>query len=449
MFDLEKAINEWREVSAEHVPEEDLDELEAHLRDGVEARIEAGEKPEEALILMIHQIGDPKKIGKELTRESGKLPPAVNPGPRRRSPVIGLLVGFSIAVVALFAVEFFAAYQNQQFLSRARFELRQMRDAEDLQVFGSVRTPEGERGVDVETELRILLGGEVIDLVVKKLRLDVRWDVVSSQARKRVRSNVLARRLGDSRVIELVYRDQDPSLSAEIAREWVVQYGDYKNRLWESRHQDALNMLSDQIKHHTDRVEEGRLRMLDLAERYRITPSLSKQKGEGELRAFEAYAAARLEMFEVGGDSEVLAEKEARMRTLLEEARDRSLDYLRMSAEYEDARSQYEMDRDMLREMQRAFARSRVLLEMPTRPLEIHTEPEVAVRPLPMPWLMIWSGVGTKGWPVMIVLSALGWFLGGRRGRGKSSSSSFFTSPFPVRVTKGGKKDADEEISWA
>ena len=51
MFDLKEAIEIWREQAASHVPSEALEELEAHLRDAVEARIDEGMKAEEAFVL--------------------------------------------------------------------------------------------------------------------------------------------------------------------------------------------------------------------------------------------------------------------------------------------------------------------------------------------------------------------------------------------------------------
>ena len=449
MFDLENAIVEWREASAEHVPAEALEELEAHLRDGIEARIEEGEKPEEALILMVHQIGDPKVIGKELVRESGKRPAGPSRSSGHRSPVVGLLVGLGVAIFALFVAECFLAYQNKQYRSFSRFELLPMRSTEDIRLF---ETAVGRRELeplelDVATELQVLLGGEVIDQVVRELKLAERWQVVSTEARARVETGASVQKLGQSRVVELSYRDHDPALSAEIVNALVGAYRSHKWDLWQNRHQLFLDALGREIKAKRDRVEEGRLRMLDLGDRYRITPSESAHVEEGERRAFEAYTAAKVEASQAGQAANIWEGRLERKRVLLEKARDDSLDYRRRSADYDDARRRYEMDRETWQSMQLAYDRAQILLRMPLRPVEVHSKAEVATRPQPISWFSIWSGVFTKGWFLIAGVAALSWYFSVRPRRRKPSS--FLASPFPIKVAKGGKKDADEEISWA
>ena len=74
-----------RKGAAHYVPIEDLEELENHLRDGIEARVESGTKVEEAFVLATHQLGDVRDVGLELIRESGEVPPAMPRARRIRS----------------------------------------------------------------------------------------------------------------------------------------------------------------------------------------------------------------------------------------------------------------------------------------------------------------------------------------------------------------------------
>jgi len=73
MFDLEKAIADWRRDLAAHGlrSSEDLDELESHLRDELEAQIESGASPREAWIAAAHGIGEPAALKNEFARAAG------------------------------------------------------------------------------------------------------------------------------------------------------------------------------------------------------------------------------------------------------------------------------------------------------------------------------------------------------------------------------------------
>ena len=167
MFDLEKAIDEWREVAAQYVPKDDLEELEAHLRDGVEARVDEGTKPEEAFVLMAHQLGDLKAVGKELVKESGKLPPV--PKTRRGRPTV-VTVGIAVLVSVLlcFGAECFRAYSSGEYRSWATIELRPESFGASFSIFENEEVG-GEvldKRLDVETERQILMSDKTLYGVV-------------------------------------------------------------------------------------------------------------------------------------------------------------------------------------------------------------------------------------------------------------------------------------------
>jgi hypothetical protein len=70
MFDLDKAIAEWRQqmLAAGITTPVPLDELESHLRDDVEQQVRSGVSPQQAFNAAVQQLG----YAKELEAEFGK-----------------------------------------------------------------------------------------------------------------------------------------------------------------------------------------------------------------------------------------------------------------------------------------------------------------------------------------------------------------------------------------
>jgi hypothetical protein len=66
-FDLNDAVRRWREVLATSPAfrGENLDELEVHVRDGVDALVAKGLSPEEALLIARRRVGSPEALGAE------------------------------------------------------------------------------------------------------------------------------------------------------------------------------------------------------------------------------------------------------------------------------------------------------------------------------------------------------------------------------------------------
>src|SRR6266481_1699859 len=72
MFELEKAIAEWRQqmVAARLGKGDALDELESHLREDIEEQIRAGVTPQQAFEIAVERIGGTQALKAEFAKVS-------------------------------------------------------------------------------------------------------------------------------------------------------------------------------------------------------------------------------------------------------------------------------------------------------------------------------------------------------------------------------------------
>lgn len=70
MFNLEKSISGWREqmLAAGIKFPVPLEELETHLRDGIERQIKLGLNEQKAFEISVHKIGQPKALNSEFKK---------------------------------------------------------------------------------------------------------------------------------------------------------------------------------------------------------------------------------------------------------------------------------------------------------------------------------------------------------------------------------------------
>lgn len=75
MFELDQAVSEWRQqmLAAGLEAPELLDELESHLRDDVDRKVQSGLKPPEAFSAAVRQIGQPEALHAEFARAGHTL----------------------------------------------------------------------------------------------------------------------------------------------------------------------------------------------------------------------------------------------------------------------------------------------------------------------------------------------------------------------------------------
>lgn len=93
MFDLEKAIQNWRcdLLQNQSMLETNADELESHLRDEMDSLMLVDLNAEEAFMVSTHRIGDNKTIGQEFAK--------VNPKVAWRRRIFWMLLGILIAII--------------------------------------------------------------------------------------------------------------------------------------------------------------------------------------------------------------------------------------------------------------------------------------------------------------------------------------------------------------
>src|SRR4051812_42082275 len=70
MFDIEKAISDWRrQMRAAGIKNDDaLNELESHLRDEIQQQTQAGLTPQQAFEAAVTRIGGPQALNTEFTK---------------------------------------------------------------------------------------------------------------------------------------------------------------------------------------------------------------------------------------------------------------------------------------------------------------------------------------------------------------------------------------------
>jgi hypothetical protein len=94
MFNLEKEITTWRQqMLAAGITAELLDELESHLRDEMDVRVNSGKSVEEAFMLAVQSMGQPSALQVEFAknlRAPGFLP--------RLKAAIARLLGFPVPI---------------------------------------------------------------------------------------------------------------------------------------------------------------------------------------------------------------------------------------------------------------------------------------------------------------------------------------------------------------
>lgn len=120
MFELESQVRKWRGHlrSSGSVGEEELEELESHLRDSIDDLTSRGVTTEEAFLISVRRMGDTAALGEEFAKISTEslwrqlLVPATDEPARRRERtevylVIGLaiLAGLMAKIPALFSLD--------------------------------------------------------------------------------------------------------------------------------------------------------------------------------------------------------------------------------------------------------------------------------------------------------------------------------------------------------
>ena len=122
----------------------------------------------------------------------------------------------------------------------------------------------------INNEMEIMKSQKVLYSIVNELKLKEKWGVTRREALNHLRTNLTYSRIDGTDLIAIEYFGSNPILVRDIAQSVATFYKERRERIESGRSGQALDMLNKQLKDQSDRVEEARLRMLDLAERYRI-----------------------------------------------------------------------------------------------------------------------------------------------------------------------------------
>lgn len=367
----------------------------------------------------------------------------------------------------------------------------------------------------IETELKVIGSKETLTKVVEVLKLDERWGVARSAAYEKVRQGLVTRREENTSLIVIEYTDDDPQWASNVANEIAHSYQKRRVSLDLNRSNDVLDTLRRQLKNQSDKVEEARLRMLDIAERYRIIDLAAMENrasvtgdpvtGVGTIlmtsmhdtyKAEASIAQIKIQIENISGlegdflmsaaamldiDDPIIAatlpeyrklkiqrdalmangvgeghsdlkpinEKLQQHRALLEESvktirqvlrtkmdmasqalalakeieegkKDDSMDERHKVAEYSEASKEYELQKNMLANMQAKFATEQVDLTMPKTPITMHEIAEVQEAASPIDksvsvvsWAMPTTQAVAKVWlPALLWGAGLGLLAG-------------------------------------
>ena len=420
MFDLEEAIAAWRESASASVDPDKLEELESHLRDDIAAREESGLPVEEAFVLAHHRLGDLGMLEREFAKDEGGRVTE----PRRRMPKWAAYLAAAAACWAVMAawIGIDQYFFNDTYTSTAKFEVMPLRLGANVPIFDDKSAQYSSNSVDMATELEIVQSAGCILAAVDELRLAEHWRVSRDQAYRRVCRMTTVNQLGKSNIIALKVVGNDAELARNLAAAQITSYKDRKESIWSGRHGNELDMLNKNLKDQNDRVEESRLRMLDLAHRYRITPESKRIVSDSELEAATAVRKAKEEMAGKSADGSLRDQDALRLQVLeeiLESAQNDAFDYHRNIAEYDEAAKDYELQRTMLADMQETFAKVRVILTMPQYPVAVHEDAMIAEYPDTLDgWAIFWRSL-RGGWPLILLGGCVGVLINGMAPRQK------------------------------
>ena len=182
---------------------------------------------------------------------------------------------YGVILLAFFLVFMTAAVITyilpKEYLGKVTLQIN--RELHDMKIFHGQSQPG--RGMYIpptfiETEFKVITSKNTLYQVIDSLKLDERWAITRPQAFSKLYANVDTKEERGTDLITIEYFDTEAQVSANIANAVAAAYQNRRMSLERERSNNALDTLQKQLSDQSDKVEEARLRMLDLAERYRI-----------------------------------------------------------------------------------------------------------------------------------------------------------------------------------
>ncbi len=128
----------------------------------------------------------------------------------------------------------------------------------------------GNTPISIDTEITMITSKEILQDVVDRLTLDERWELSNAQALTKLSKQVESKAPKGTDLITITSWDTDPEMACHLADAVATAYQARRRAQETTRAQKVLATLQMQLKDQQDKVEEARLRMIEVAERYGI-----------------------------------------------------------------------------------------------------------------------------------------------------------------------------------
>ncbi|MEM7395724.1 MAG: protein kinase, partial [Verrucomicrobiota bacterium] len=194
------------------------------------------------------------------------------PPKKSRAPVLGLA---TLAFIGGFVLVFVGAIIATYVLPKVyvgRVQLQINHNPEDIKIFDQGWAPGGAflSPQFIETQFKIISSKETLRRVANDLNLNQRWLLTARKTYLRLKDNLHTTSERGTDIINIDYRDPDPSMAAGIANSIAENYMKRRRDDELKRGQNALKTLKAEISKQKDMVEAARLKMLDLQRSYNI-----------------------------------------------------------------------------------------------------------------------------------------------------------------------------------
>lgn len=134
----------------------------------------------------------------------------------------------------------------------------------------------------LEKHQTLISSPEIMGRVAENLKLSTHWLLPLSAAIERLMDRVRVEQADGTGLVTVSYGDEDAALARDIASEIITIYMDDRKTEYTQQATALQDILKKQLKDQAVAVEDARLKMLDLAERYHLV-DLATVSGEPDL----------------------------------------------------------------------------------------------------------------------------------------------------------------------
>jgi capsular exopolysaccharide synthesis family protein len=122
----------------------------------------------------------------------------------------------------------------------------------------------------IQTQFKIITSYETLGLVADKLNLIQRWGRTKTEVIEELLDSIDPEEVRGTDLIDIAVYRQDPEEAAEIANTVATAYQERRFEFAEEQARESMRSLDQELQAHSAEVEKARVRMLDLAKKYKI-----------------------------------------------------------------------------------------------------------------------------------------------------------------------------------